>query len=142
MVEKVIPSLSDLGWVSDPETVLSQLLGYYILTDGGQSIAFQGNLINLPETYYQFINDPTGMSVKMKNDLDTLLSRYFESVEVNTDIQTLSESKFGILLFASVITKDGQRVSLGRVIDMDSTGVRTVVDINNYGDGIAALKNM
>lgn len=142
MGEKVIPSLSDLGWVSDPQTILSQLLGYYILTDGGQSVSFQGNLINLPETYQLHINDPVSMSVKVKEDLDNLLSRYFEAVEVNTEVKTLSESKFGILIYASVISGDGVKVSLGRVIDMDNTGVRKVVDINNYGDGVSTLKNL
>lgn len=141
MTDKVVPSLSDLGWVMDAETMLSLLLGYYILTDGGQSISFQGNLINLPETYYLYINDSTGMAVKMKNDLDTLLSRYFVSVEVETEVKEITESKHAILLYASVITDDGIKVSLGRLLDMTSSGVSKVVNINNYGDGLAALSS-
>lgn len=52
MGSKVVASLSDIGWIDAPDAILSKLLGYYILTDAAQSVAFKGNLVNLPETYY------------------------------------------------------------------------------------------
>lgn len=137
---KVIASLSDLGWVTSSETILSKLLGYYILTDSAQSVIFQGNLINLPQAYYEFINDPDGMAVRVKSDLDKLLSRYFEMVEVSTEVVAKTDSMFGVLLYATVIDKDGIKVNLGKVVDLSSTGVSNVININNYGDGLSQIR--
>lgn len=137
---KVIGSLSDLGWVDNSETLLSKLLGYYILTDSAQSVIFQNNLINLPQSYYEYINDPQGMATRIKNDLDALLSRYFSLVEVETEAVAKTESVYGILLYATVVDDKGIKVNLGKVTEISSTGVTKVININNYGDGLAQLR--
>lgn len=139
-LSKMIGSLSDLGWVNNPETVLNKLLGYYILTEYAQSVVFQGNLISLPYTYFQYINDPSGMAIAVKADLDKLLSRYFASVDVEVEAVAKTESIYGIVLYASVLSDDGVRVGLGRVVEMTSSGVNKIIDINNYGDGLASLR--
>ena len=137
---KVIGSLSDLGWIDNSETLLSKLLGYYILTDSAQSVIFQNNLINLPQSYYEYINDPQGMATRIKNDLDTLLSRYFSLVEVETEAVAKTESVYGILLYATVVDDKGIKVNLGKVAEISSTGVTKVISINNYGDGLSQLR--
>ena len=137
---KVIGSLSDLGWVDNSETLLSKLLGYYILTDSAQSVIFQNNLINLPQSYYEYINDPQGMATRIKNDLDTLLSRYFSLVEVETEAVAKTDSVYGILLYATVVDDKGIKVNLGKVAEISSTGVTKVISINNYGDGLSQLR--
>ena len=137
---KVIGSLSDLGWVDNSETLLSKLLGYYILTDSAQSVIFQNNLINLPQSYYEYINDPQGMATRIKNDLDALLSRYFSLVEVETEAVAKTESVYGILLYATVVDDKGIKVNLGKVAEISSTGVTKVISINNYGDGLSQLR--
>ena len=137
---KVIGSLSDLGWVDNSETLLSKLLGYYILTDSAQSVIFQNNLINLPQSYYEYINDPQGMATRIKNDLDALLSRYFSLVEVETEAVAKTDSVYGILLYATVVDDKGIKVNLGKVAEISSTGVTKVISINNYGDGLSQLR--
>ena len=139
-MSKVIASLSDLGWVENSETVLSKLLGYYILTDAAQSVIFQNNLINLPETYFLYIKNPSGVAVRVREDLDKLLSRYFPIVEVETEAVAKTESVFGILIYASVIDEKGIKVNLGKVATLNSTGVTDVININNYGDGLQHLR--
>ena len=139
-MKKVIGSLSDLGWVDNSETLLSKLLGYYILTDSAQSVIFQNNLINLPQAYYEYINDPQGMATRVKTDLDALLSRYFQMVEVETEAVAKTDSIYGILIYATVIDDNGIKVNLGKVAELSSTGVINVININNYGDGLAQLR--
>lgn len=136
---KVIPSLSEHGWVTDSSKVLNYLLSYYILTDNGQSLTFQDNLINLPLTYYEHINDPDAMAAGIKSDLDRLLSRYFDMIEVQTEARKIDESRYGVLLYASVVDENSRRVDLSKVVEINTTGLRRVIDINNYGDGIATL---
>ena len=135
-------SLSDIGWIDAPDAILSKLLGYYILTDAAQSVAFKGNLVNLPETYYLYMNDPTGMAVRVREDLEKLLSRYFESVDVSAQAVADTDSRYNILIYAAVITDKGIKVSLGKVVEMQSSGVKKVIDINNYGDGLSALNSL
>ena len=140
-MSKMIGSLSELGWVENSEVILSKLLGYYILTDAAQSVMFQGNLINLPETYFRNINDPLNMAVDVRSDLEKLLSRYFPTIEVSCEAVAKTESAYAIAIYASVIDQEGIKVSLGRVVNLNSTGVSKVIEVNNYGDGLAMLRS-
>ena len=142
MADKVIPSLSENGWVANSKDMLSNLMSYYILSDAAQSIAFQDNIINLPETYYKYINDPDGMASGIKEDLDKLLSRYFVSVDVLTSVREIDNKKFGILLYVAVIDKDNIKTELSKITEINSLGLRKVIDVNNYGDGISMLNSL
>ena len=51
-----VGSISDKGWISDDKSTLSYVFGCYMLTDSAQSLIYEGRLINLPQTYHQFIN--------------------------------------------------------------------------------------
>lgn len=139
---KVVPSLTEQAWVSDGNRILNHLLSYYILTDAGQSIAFNNNLISLPFTYFRFINDPDGMSVGVRSDIENLLGKYFESVEVETEVRDLSEGKYGILLSATVTDKNNKRFHLSKVSEMSTEGLRRVIDINNLGEGYRVLNSL
>jgi hypothetical protein len=138
----VIASLSENGWVTDSAKKLNAAISYYILTDAAQTLIFKDNLISLPLTYYKFINDPDEMTAAVKNDLDKLLGRYFSIVDVNTETKQLSDSKYGILLYASVITDDGSRLDLSKVVEITTTGLRKIIDVNNFGDGLALLQTL
>lgn len=134
-----IPSLTEEGWVSSSKDVLAYNLAHYILSDAQQSIAYKGNIINLPETYYLHINDPIGMASAVKSDLERLLGRYFISTDVVTDIKEISSKSFAILIYASVIDKENIKHELTRVTEVSSSGVRNIIEMNNYGDGLSYL---
>jgi hypothetical protein len=141
-VTKTIASLSDHGWITDSGKILNHLLSYYILTDNGQSLLFQGNLINLPDTYFKHINDPEAMSAAIKTDMDKLLSRYFTSVDVETSVKPLTDSRHAILLYAAVIDSEGVKIELNRVVELNTSNLRNIIEVNNYGDGLAMLSGM
>lgn len=136
---RVVPSLSELGWVTDSRTMLSKLLSYYILTDVGQTVAFQGNLISLPNTYHLYINDPEGMVVGVREDLEKLLERYFDQSEVVVRVKEGDSKAVTILIYAYVIDSRGVKVSLGNVLEMDTEGLKRTVNVNNEGEGVALL---
>ena len=139
---KVIPSLSENGWITESKKILNNLVSYYILTDAAQSLAYQGNLINLPETYYKYINDPDGMANAVSRDLESLLSRYFQMVYVETEAKDLGDSRYAVLIYASVVDDSGVRIELNRVTQIDSTGLRRIVEINNRGDARNLMTNL
>ena len=61
-------------------------------------------------------------------------------VEVETEAVAKTESVYGILLYATVVDDKGIKVNLGKVAEISSTGVTKVININNYGDGLAQLR--
>lgn len=141
-MKKVIASLSEDGWVTDSKKILNYLVNYYILSDAAQSFMFQDKIINLPETYFKFINDPDGMKLGIKQDLDKLLGRYFSFVDVQTEVKELTGKAFAILLYASVIDENGVKHDLSVVSQINSNKDRSVIEINNYGSGIDFLNSL
>jgi len=139
---KVIPSLTQEGWVTNSKDKLAFLLSYYILSDAAQSISFQNNIINLPETYYKNINNPDQMSFDVKNDLDKLLSRYFVNVDIVTEIKEIDNKKFAILIYASVIDDDNIKTELTKITEINSSGLKNIIDVNNYGSGLSYLNSL
>lgn len=139
---KVIPSLTEQGWVTDSRKILNKIMSYYILTDNAQSLIFQGELVNLSNTYHTNINNPTGMSYQMKADLDKVLSRYFNSVDVTTEAKQITETRYSILLYVSVMTEDNARIELSKVVELDSDGFKKVIDTSNYGQAKSVLDSI
>lgn len=137
-----IPSLTEEGWITSSKDTLTYIIAHYILSDAMQSIAYKGNVINLPETYYKNINDPTGMASGVKSDLERLLARYFVSVDVVTDVKELNSKQFAILIYASVIDKDNIKHELTRITEANSAGIRNIVEMNNYGDALSYLNSI
>ena len=139
---KIIPSLSEMAYVTSSSDILSHLISYYILSDAAQSITFQDNIINLPETYYKNINDPDGMMSGIKNDLDKLLSRYFVNVDVITQVKELSSKKYAILLYVAVIDEESIKTELTKIAEINSSGLRKILAMNNFGDGASYLNSI
>lgn len=140
MGKPFVLSLSERGYIDATDQMLAKLLSYYILTDAGQTLVFQDNLINLPETYYRHINDPRGMAVAVKEDVTKLLERYFDNVEVVTDVEDKGNTAVAIMIYAHVLDELGVKVSLGKVLEMDNEGLRKTVDVSNIGDGRGLLR--
>ncbi len=135
----ILPSLSENGWVKSSKDILAYNLAHYILSDAAQSIAYKGNIINLPETYYLHINDPISMASAIKSDLERLLGRYFVSTDVVTDIKEINAKNFAILIYAAVIDDENIKHELTRITEVNSSGVRNIIEMNNYGDGLSYL---
>ena len=139
---KVVASLSESGWLTDPYKILDSIVSYYILSDGMQSFVFKDAVINLPNTYYQHINDPDSMAIKIKSDLVTLLSRYFPSCDVNSYAKDLGNGEYAIILYANIITEDGTNLDISRVVEINSSKTRKVITVNNYGDAVSYLNGL
>jgi len=139
---RTVASLTEEGWVQDSKSILGYVIDYYILSDSAQSITYQGNIINLPNTYYININNPTGMVSSVKSDLDKLLSRYFPIVDVNTEVKEITKKEYAILLYVSVYDEDGRKIELSKVVELNTSGVKKVFKVNNYGSGLEYLASI
>jgi len=140
---KAIPSLTTKGWIIETKDILEKILSYYILTDNGQSISFANNLINLPYTYFKNINDPEGMKIQIKNDLTTLLSRYFTISDIETKVKKNTESKFDILIYATIIDDKNNKIELGKILNIEENyNLKNIISINNFGTGVQIFNNI
>lgn len=136
MSTKVIASLSEDGWVDDPNKMLDYLVSYYILTDAEQSYVFKGELISLPKTYYEHINDPANLAMAMRSDFNRLLENYFSQTEVvcYAKEDETNTGLFYIFLSASVMDDLGVRYDLNRILKLNESRANNVITYNNYAD--------
>lgn len=134
-----IASLSEQGWVSDPRTTLNYVVTCYMLSDAAQSLAFEGNIKSLSEAYYKHINDPDAMASAMASDLTTMLNHYFASVDISARAKEISGKHYAVVLQVSVLSAEGERFDLAKMMEIDSGSLRKVININNYGEGQSAL---
>lgn len=138
----ILPSISQNGWIVDNRKVLNHLFTYYLLSDYAQSYIFQNEIISLSHTYRLNINNPEGMASAVRSDLEKLLSRYFEQIEVETLAKKVTESQYAILIYAVVMTQEEGRIELSQVMEINTSNLRKVIQMNNYGDGVSYLNQL
>lgn len=126
-------SISDQGWISDPKIILTTLISNYLNTDAAQSLMFASNLISLSQTYYRFINDPDAMAIQVKTDLINLVSPYFTEVDVYSVAEPINGKHYAITVRVAVMSNDGMRYDLARLMEIDTSSLRKIVELNNYG---------
>ncbi len=136
---KVIPSLTEEGWITDSKKMLDYILSYYILSDSMQSLAYQSNIINLPATYYKNINNPDGMMTDVRQDLEKLLTNYFVTIDVVVDIKELTLKSYAILIKVAVIDSDNNKVELSKITELNNSKSRKVISFSNYGSALDML---
>lgn len=137
-----IGSLSDQGWVSDPSSTLNYILVCYLLTDAAQTLLFERSVVSLSETYHQFINEPDKMATAVSSDLNKLITRYFPQADVSVQTKKLSGSGYGLMVVASAITENNERIELARVMEISTANLRKIIQTNNYGDALSVFKNL
>lgn len=131
----ILPTLSSDNWVLPGERMLDYLLTYYITTDARQSYLFNNNLISLPYSYAMYSTDPIGFRNRIMDDLNTILKRYFEVVDVKADVyEDKSEAlSYYVILSASVMTKEGLKYDLNKVTTTKNNVTDKILSFSNYG---------
>lgn len=131
----ILPTLSSDNWVLPGEKMLDYLLTYYITTDARQSYLFNNNLISLPYSYAVYSTDPIGFRNRIMDDLNTILKRYFEVVDIKADVyEDKSEAlSYYVILSASVMTKEGLKYDLNKVTTTKNNVTDKILSFSNYG---------
>ena len=81
------------------------------------------------------------MATAMKSDLESMLGYYFPGVEVVTEAKEGVNSSYTILLYCTVLTEEGIKIELSKVVTMETSSLRKVINVNNYGEGLAILNS-
>jgi hypothetical protein len=113
-MEIILPTLSGEGWASNPDTIMTQLFSYAVLSNKSQSTLFDKQVTSLPYLIAVHSTVPSELCSNIKKALETLYGRYFTTVEVivRSSIQDFSgESQYEIYI---TITADG--ISLNKAL--------------------------
>lgn len=81
-MQAVIPSLSGIGWIKDPNTMLTTMFTNMLVSEVSQSTVYHGTITSLPSIialYQDDINEMTSV-------LQSALTKYFQSVFNIVDI--------------------------------------------------------
>lgn len=128
-----IPSLSASGWVANVPEKLDKLLGYFLVSEKSQSFMFQDSVVSFPAIIQNNTERPERLADETRTALVTLLSRYFDSAEVDATINTPDSNRPDVLdLTLDIkVMSDGKQYYAGREISMINSKVAAIAEIIN-----------
>jgi len=142
-MEKVLPTLDTDGFVKQSQAMIDYLLSYYILTDTAQSLLFKNSLISLPKTYAKYMDDAEGFAKAIKDDLNTLLQKYFKIVDVITSVYKNEITKgYYVIISASVIDDNNHKYDISKVTHIHKSKSLKIFNFNNYGAAKAYVESI
>lgn len=131
----VLPTLTASGWLTDSNKILERLFLYFIGTAYSQSYIYHGSVSSLPWLYYRYGNDLEELATQVKLTLETYLSSYFDTAEV--DVYTLENKErpgtYELHMSALVVDSDGNSHQLSKAVDLNDSIVKTMITYNNEG---------
>lgn len=134
MATIAVPTLSAAGWVFSLGEKIDKLMSHFVNSDSAQSQLYPGHVANLPYLVRRYGHDETALVRECRRTLELYLGRYFPegvNVEVTYDNQKLSDSGQIDLRIAVDVLHEGQRYSVGALLETDGTSFKSYVQMNN-----------
>lgn len=125
-----MPSLSKDGWVTSPIRKADYLFSHLFLSEYSQSYLFSGSITSLPYILAMNETDPAGFSTELENSLNKYFSKYFDNVEITTDIIGSDSRNTEVALYLT-FTSDGVQYNLSKVVHYLDSKVAKVIDTSN-----------
>lgn len=79
------PSLSTTGWIRSMNEKVDQIFADYMVNQHNQTVLFLGSVRSLPYTVKQYYSQPYRLSDQIREDLETILSPFFDFVYITVD---------------------------------------------------------
>lgn len=128
-----IPTLSSSGWVGDVPEKLDKLLGYFLVSEASQSFLYEGSVASFPAMIQNNTEQPERLALQTKSSLVSLLGRYFDGVEVDSDARVEDPERPDLinLVLDIRVMADGKQYQAGRELALINSKVATIAKINN-----------
>lgn len=135
MATKPVPTLTLAGWKKEIREKADALISYFFYSDASQSNIYLGNVTSLPKIIEQYGNDEVRIRSEMESQLNRYLSRYFEYVDVNTDVKIPEDNKDNRMeiLTSIIVGENGVKYDLSRLLRTKSGTIIEIIDRNNTG---------
>ena len=120
---KIVPTLTMDGFVSYTPHMLSKLYEYFLTANYSQTVAYYGDISSLDYLVKKNSNNIDELKNDIHDTLNTLLSRYWGIVEVESDIVKLEEDKelYTINISIKVTDDTGAIYTLEEVASIDNS---------------------
>lgn len=129
-----VPTLSTQGYVTEPAAKLDYLLTYFITTDSAQSTTFSRAMVSLQAIVEAYSGDPQGTATEITNKLTRYLSRYYDSVNVESKFSlTDPDNSESLIKITTGInyTEEGVTRSVTRAWEYYQGKFTRIVEVNN-----------
>ena len=132
MAEPCVPSLTTVGWATEPAQKFDFAFADFMLSNYSQSREYSGSIASLPYVIQQTTGDPSALESLAKRTLSAHLSGLFDDITVETSVRENPNdpSKLQLLFYITTLI-NGVAYNFARGIqDIDSKTLR-LFDINN-----------
>lgn len=140
MSVKVLPTLTYNGFIDDVDEMLNRIYFYYVTSDYTQSITFFGEIKSLQYALKRADYKPDRSTEEVKQDLITILHRYFTNLDADSIIVDYKEKTTGtdkviyvIGIDLEVVDNNGKKHQLSKSIELDEN------DKLHFGEGLDYL---
>lgn len=134
---KALPTLSPMGWVTDPLDKLDMLWCHFFEADAGMSYLNPQQTHNIQNIFGHYRNDPLQFVMKLEQALDDYFKAYFE--EVNVQVIDKSEEEGSPSMNVTVVvrlavTENGKAYTMDQLVNYRDSKFKVILRRNNYGD--------
>ena len=123
-MKPAIPSLSVNGWIKDSRNILLKLYEYFLTSEFSQSNIYLNEIASL-KYIIKKSNNPDEIVVIIKETLETMYTRYFQSVIVTVDYE-LVDSTDVYKINIDVIDDENKTYSLNRETSITKNNIITM----------------
>ena len=122
----IIPSLSPMGWISDPKTALNIMFAHSLVSDYSQSTNYAKNITSIAWIVATYQNNKTEMLSAMENSLQIYLGRFFDAVSV-VAVDDGTDKPSYVINLDIVAQKGGIAYQLTQNLNIDSGKLNIVL---------------
>lgn len=134
MASNALPSLSTYAWVKNPAEKVDFCMAHFVASEKNQTSLFAKNVSNLQWILEQYTEDMVGASDAVRRTLNTYLERYFDDINVETEITEFNSeeslSRMVLIIRISIVDK-GENYSVQRVMSIQDGRFKAFIQLNN-----------
>lgn len=132
-----VPTLSDLGWVTNPTVKMDKLLSHLFEADVIQSYTFKGSVSSIQGIIAQYGHDINALVAQLRSKLEKYLQAYYDVATVeltaNTNPSENPTDKITLVMYATVV-EDGQQYSVGKLLGQVDGSFKVIRNLLANGD--------
>lgn len=121
-----VPTFSASGWCYDTAEKLDFLIAHFLESDPKQSNIYRGNVSSITTIQVNAFNDPSGYKQQLENILNDFLSRYFNRIELSTEIEVDELTQMFTVKLYSIVEENNQRFSINHLIHSNGKNVNKI----------------
>lgn len=129
-----VPSLSLLGWMTNPRESLDILVTQFFLTNASQTNSLYGKIPTAQSILQEFADDPVQAASQMMIQLNDLLRKYYDDSSVSVESRLRDQSKSTSVVeftISGTVSDNGAIYQLNKIAQTKNGIFLKFLEINN-----------